>query len=40
MNEVIGFIGLGNMGRALASNLVATGHEVVAFDVTWAGRVP
>ena len=34
----IGFIGLGNMGAPMASNLVAAGHEVVGFDV--AATVP
>jgi 3-hydroxyisobutyrate dehydrogenase len=28
----VGFVGLGNMGSALASNLVRTGHAVVAHD--------
>ena len=29
---VIGFIGLGNMGLPMASNLVKAGHEVLGFD--------
>ena len=29
----IGFIGLGNMGAPMASNLVKAGHEVTGFDV-------
>jgi 3-hydroxyisobutyrate dehydrogenase len=29
----IGFIGLGNMGLPMASNLVKTGHAVIGFDV-------
>lgn len=29
----IGFIGLGNMGGPMAKNLVAAGHDVVAFDI-------
>jgi 3-hydroxyisobutyrate dehydrogenase len=29
----IGFIGLGNMGQPMARNLMAAGHEVVAFDM-------
>lgn len=29
----IGFIGLGNMGRPMARNLVTAGHEVLAFDL-------
>jgi 3-hydroxyisobutyrate dehydrogenase len=36
----IGFIGLGNMGHALAQNLVARGHDVVGFDVAGASRCP
>lgn len=34
----IGFIGLGNMGAPMATNLVAAGHSVTAFDV--AGIYP
>eukprot|EP01098_Paradermamoeba_levis_P006180 TRINITY_DN2567_c0_g1_i1.p1 TRINITY_DN2567_c0_g1~~TRINITY_DN2567_c0_g1_i1.p1 ORF type:complete len:321 (-),score=102.75 TRINITY_DN2567_c0_g1_i1:29-991(-) len=30
--EVVGFIGLGNMGGFMAQNLVKNGHKVVAFD--------
>jgi 2-hydroxy-3-oxopropionate reductase len=30
---VVGFIGLGVMGRSMAVNLVRAGHEVVAYDV-------
>ena len=40
MNEIIGFIGLGNMGHALTSNLVATGHDIVAFDVCGPDACP
>lgn len=29
----IGFIGLGNMGAPMASNLVAAGHDVIGFDL-------
>ena len=29
----IGFIGLGNMGKPMAENLVKAGHEIVGFDV-------
>ncbi len=36
----VGFIGLGNMGSALASNLVRAGHPVVAYDVAGPARVP
>jgi len=28
----VGFIGLGNMGRPMALNLLKGGHEVIAFD--------
>ncbi len=35
---VVGFIGLGNMGGALAANLVAAGHEVVTTDAAGAVR--
>ena len=34
----LGFIGLGNMGTPLASNLVACGFEVVCFDVAGPSR--
>ena len=30
----IGFVGLGNMGRGIAMNLVRTGHDLVVFDVS------
>jgi len=33
-NETVGFIGLGNMGRGMAANLVDKGHQVLAYDVT------
>ncbi len=29
----VGFVGLGNMGAPMASNLVAAGHEVAGFDL-------
>ena len=29
----IAFIGLGNMGIGMATNLVKAAHEVIAFDV-------
>lgn len=38
--NTVGFVGLGNMGSVLASNLVATGHEVVTHDVAGADRSP
>ena len=28
----IGFIGLGNMGSAMAANLLAAGHEVLVYN--------
>jgi len=31
--ETVGFIGLGNMGRGMADNLVSKGHSVVLYDV-------
>ena len=37
---VVGFVGLGNMGRVLCANLVAAGHRVVAYDVAGPDRVP
>jgi 3-hydroxyisobutyrate dehydrogenase-like beta-hydroxyacid dehydrogenase len=36
----VGFVGLGNMGSALASNLVQAGHAVVAHDVLGPERTP
>jgi 3-hydroxyisobutyrate dehydrogenase-like beta-hydroxyacid dehydrogenase len=36
----VGFVGLGNMGRALAVNLVASGHDVVAHDALGPARTP
>jgi 3-hydroxyisobutyrate dehydrogenase len=39
-SPVVGFVGLGNMGGALAANLVAAGHDVVAFDQAGPERVP
>ena len=30
--EVLGFVGLGNMGRPMATHLVAAGHDVVTYD--------
>lgn len=35
-----GFIGLGNMGSALAANLVGAGHTVVGHDAAGAERAP
>ena len=36
----VGFVGLGNMGGALAANLVASGHDVVAHDALGPSRTP
>lgn len=36
----VGFVGLGNMGSALASNLVAAGHQIVAYDSAGPTRAP
>ena len=37
----VGFIGLGNMGRPMATNLVATGHRLVVYDAAGtAERAP
>ena len=38
--RTVGFVGLGNMGSALAANLVAAGHELVTHDVAGPGRSP
>jgi len=38
--ERIGVVGLGSMGGALAANLVASGHDVVAHDVAGPERRP
>ena len=38
--EVVGFVGLGNMGSVLASNLVRAGHVVLAHDALGAELVP
>lgn len=38
--EPVGFVGLGNMGGVLASNLVARGHAVVARDAAGPERAP
>jgi 3-hydroxyisobutyrate dehydrogenase len=38
--ERIGFVGLGNMGKVLAGNLVAAGHRVLSHDVAGPDRSP
>jgi 3-hydroxyisobutyrate dehydrogenase len=40
MAETVGFVGLGNMGSALASNLAQAGFAVVAHDALGAKRAP
>jgi 3-hydroxyisobutyrate dehydrogenase-like beta-hydroxyacid dehydrogenase len=37
---VVGFVGLGNMGSALAANLVEAGHSVIAHDAAGSARAP
>ncbi|MEV1069891.1 NAD(P)-dependent oxidoreductase [Streptomyces sp. NPDC050263] len=37
---VAGFVGLGNMGGALAANLVGAGFEVLAYDAAGPARTP
>lgn len=38
--ERVGFVGLGNMGRVLAANLVDSGFEVLSHDVAGSGHNP
>jgi 3-hydroxyisobutyrate dehydrogenase-like beta-hydroxyacid dehydrogenase len=38
--ETVAFVGLGNMGSVLASNLVEAGHVVVAHDALGSARAP
>jgi 3-hydroxyisobutyrate dehydrogenase len=38
--RAVGFVGLGNMGSVLASNLVQAGHDVVAHDALGPERTP
>jgi 3-hydroxyisobutyrate dehydrogenase-like beta-hydroxyacid dehydrogenase len=38
--QAVGFVGLGNMGSALATNLVRAGHAVVAHDIAGPQRAP
>ena len=40
MTEIVGVIGLGVMGSAMAANLVAAGHTVVGFDIDSGRRSP
>jgi 3-hydroxyisobutyrate dehydrogenase-like beta-hydroxyacid dehydrogenase len=36
----VGFVGLGNMGGALAANLVERGHDALAYDAVGSARCP
>lgn len=38
--EVVGVVGLGNMGSALAANLVGAGHDVLTSDIAGPDRSP
>jgi 3-hydroxyisobutyrate dehydrogenase len=38
--DTVGFVGLGNMGSALAANLAATGLRIVTNDLAGPGRSP
>lgn len=38
--DTVGFVGLGNMGSALATNLVGAGFDVVTFDLAGPERNP
>ncbi|MGH8995670.1 MAG: NAD(P)-dependent oxidoreductase [Acidimicrobiales bacterium] len=38
--KTVGFVGLGSMGSVLASNMVASGHTVVAYDVAGSAGCP
>ena len=40
MPDVVGFVGLGNMGSKLAPNLARAGHRVVAHDAIGPERTP
>jgi 3-hydroxyisobutyrate dehydrogenase-like beta-hydroxyacid dehydrogenase len=40
MQGTVGFVGLGNMGSTLASNLAQVGFDVVAHDVLGPQRTP
>merc|ERR1719244_2496664 len=33
MGETVGFIGLGNMGKGMAANLLSKGHQILVYDV-------
>jgi 3-hydroxyisobutyrate dehydrogenase len=40
VGEIVGFVGLGNMGSALAANLVAAGFDVVTHDIAGPAGSP
>jgi 3-hydroxyisobutyrate dehydrogenase-like beta-hydroxyacid dehydrogenase len=40
MSEMIGFVGLGNMGAPMASRLLDAGHALVVFDVSDRAAAP
>jgi 3-hydroxyisobutyrate dehydrogenase len=40
MTTPVGFVGLGNMGSALAENLVRAGHNLTTFDIAGSARNP
>ena len=40
VGSTIGFVGLGNMGSALAANLVGAGFTVVGHDAAGPDRAP
>ena len=41
MSRTIGFVGLGNMGKPMADNIAAAGHDMVCFDAVGTdGRLP
>ncbi len=31
--QLVGFVGLGNMGAPMANNLISKGHKLVVFDL-------
>ncbi len=40
MSTAVGFVGLGDMGSALANNLVVFGHDVITHDIAGPARSP
>ena len=38
--DTVGCVGLGSMGAVLATNLVQSGHSVVAYDLQGPERAP